>query len=224
MPLGYLQWLLLGVVGISIGLALSLQVGLVFLGLWIMGILYNVPPVRVKDVPYLDVVSEAVNNPLRLLAGWFIATPDSVPPLSMLLSYWFVGCYFMAIKRFAEYREIGDPSVAAAYRRSFKHYSERRLLGSIQFYGSAAMLFFGVLAVRYRLELVLTFPLVALVMALYLDLAFDKNSAAQAPERLHREPRLMLAVGVCAAAMILMLMVDLPGLHELLAPTLAGRR
>ena len=34
-----------------------------------MACVYNVPPVRSKDQPYVDVLSEAINNPLRLLAG-----------------------------------------------------------------------------------------------------------------------------------------------------------
>ena len=46
-----------------------------------------------------------------------------------------VGCYFMAIKRYAEYREIGDPARAAAYRKSFAYYTPERLLVSIIFYG-----------------------------------------------------------------------------------------
>ena len=39
------------------------------LALWVMGIAYNVPPVRTKEIPYLDVLSKSVNNPLRLLLG-----------------------------------------------------------------------------------------------------------------------------------------------------------
>ncbi len=50
------------------------------------------------------------------------------------------------------------------------------------FYGSAAMLFLGAFVMRYRLELILAFPLVALVMAMYLDLSFKKDSAVQRPE------------------------------------------
>ena len=85
--------------------------------LWVMGCIYNIPPVRSKDLPYVDVLSESVNNPLRMLAGWFIVGTASVAPASLLLSYWMVGCYFMAMKRYAEYREIGDPTRAAAYRQ-----------------------------------------------------------------------------------------------------------
>jgi hypothetical protein len=45
------------------------------------------------------------------------------------------------------------------------------------FYASAAMLFLGAFAMRYRLELVLSFPFTAVVMALYLTIAFRPDSA-----------------------------------------------
>jgi decaprenyl-phosphate phosphoribosyltransferase len=184
-----------------------------------MGIVYNVRPLRSKDVAYVDVLSEAVNNALRMLAGWFIGSSISVAPASLLLSYWMVGCYFMAIKRYAEYREIGDVSAAAAYRKSFAYYTPERLIVSIMFYGSAAMLFLGAFVMRYRLELILAFPLVALVMAMYLDLSFKEDSAVQRPEGLYREPKLMAAVIVCAVAMAALMLVDIPVLEDIFNPT-----
>lgn len=58
---------------IVIGIALSLAVNIPFLltELWllVMGVLYNVKPIRTKDVVYLDVLSESVNNMIRLLPG-----------------------------------------------------------------------------------------------------------------------------------------------------------
>jgi hypothetical protein len=61
-------------------------------------------------------------NPIRLFLGWFALVVDHVPPLSLSISYWMVGAFFMAMKRYAEFRHIGDQKVAAAYRRSFAHY------------------------------------------------------------------------------------------------------
>ena len=52
----------------------------------------------------------------------------------------------MAMKRYAEYRHIGDPRVAAAYRRSFAYYTEERLLVSL------VLLRDGVRAVRRHLH------------------------------------------------------------------------
>ena len=185
-----------------------------------MGCLYNIPPVRTKDTPYLDVLSEAVNNPLRMLAGWFLTATLIVPPVSLLISYWMIGCYFMAIKRFAEYREIGDATRSTAYRKSFSYYNEQRLLVSIMFYGAHAMLFFGAFIMRYRLELILSFPLVSLVMAIYFSLAYKDDSAVQRPEGLYAEPALMTAVAGCAIVMMVLLFVDVSLLHRMFAPSL----
>jgi decaprenyl-phosphate phosphoribosyltransferase len=218
-PLAYVQWLLLMVVGVFLGYQISTPFAVTVFVLWVMGCVYNIRPVRSKDLPYVDVLSEAVNNPLRMLAGWFIVGSASVAPGSLLLSYWMVGCYFMAMKRFAEYREIADPARAAAYRKSFRFYTEDRLLVSIMFYGSAAMLFLGAFVMRYRLELFLSFPLIALVMAIYLLLGLKPNSTVQAPEGLYKEPTLMAAVVLCSVAVTVLMLVDIPGLPNLIAPT-----
>ena len=93
-----------------------------------------------------------------------------------------VGCFFMATKRYAEYREIGDRRAPRPTASRSRYYTLERLMVSIMFYASAAMLFLGAFIMRYRLELILAFPLVAAVMAIYLALAFKKHSAAQNPE------------------------------------------
>jgi 4-hydroxybenzoate polyprenyltransferase len=223
-PLAYVEWLLLAAIGIAIGAFLSVGLGVALAALWIMGCVYNIPPIRSKDIPYADVISEAVNNPLRMLVGWYIVNPGGLAPVSLLVSYWMVGCYFMAIKRFAEYRHLGDRSRAIAYRRSFAGVTEERLLISIVFYASAAMLFFGAFAMRYRIELIVSFPLIAFVMAIYLAVGFRPDSAAQRPEGLYREPLLMAAVVACTVLVAVLLFVDLPGVSRVFVPTLPRAR
>jgi 4-hydroxybenzoate polyprenyltransferase len=212
-PLAYLQWIALMIAGLALSWLVSTAFMVTMLALWIMGCVYNLAPLRTKDQPYLDVLTEAINNPLRMLAGWYMSGTQIIPPSSLLISYWMVGCYFMAIKRFAEFREIGDQARCAAYRKSFAYYNEQKLLVSIMFYGTTAMLFFGAFIMRYRLELVLSFPLVAVVMAIYLSMAFKPNSAAQHPEGLYREPRLMAAVIACSAVMLSLLFINIPIMH-----------
>jgi 4-hydroxybenzoate polyprenyltransferase len=218
-PLAYVQWIALMLAGIGLGLTVSVPFALTLFVLWFMGCVYNIAPVRSKDLPYVDVLSEAVNNPLRMLAGWFIASTASIAPASLLLSYWMVGCFFMATKRYAEYREIGDAGRAAAYRKSLAYYTSDRLMVSIMFYASAAMLFLGAFIMRYKLELVLAFPLFAAVMAMYLRLALKEHSAAQNPEALYKEPALMAAVVGCAIAMAVLMLVNIPVLQTVFAPT-----
>ena len=218
-PLAWLQWVVMGAAGLALGWVISVPFTLSLLALWLMGCVYNIPPLRSKDVPILDVLSEAVNNPIRFLLGWYMTPTAATPIASLLASYWMVGCYFMAIKRYAECRDLRTASVRAAYRASFRYYTEHNLLICILFYGSAAMLFFGTFMGRYRLEMVLSFPFVALVMAVYFGLAFKPDSAAQRPEGLWREPALMASVTLCAAVILALLFVDIPLLDRLLPPT-----
>ncbi len=78
-PLAYLQWIVLMLLGFAAGLAVSWPFALAVFALWCMGCVYNIPPVRTKDKPFLDVLSESVNNPLRLLSGWYIVGASVVP-------------------------------------------------------------------------------------------------------------------------------------------------
>jgi hypothetical protein len=196
------------------GLTLGSLLGRGFLfnaaALWIMGCIYNIPPIRSKDLPYIDVLSESINNPLRFCLGWYSVVTVMLPPASLLISYWMLGCYFMSLKRFSEYRQIADPALAASYRSSFAHYSEESLLNSATFYAAACMLFFGAFLMRYRIELILSFPVIAWLMAAYFSLSFRNESAVQNPERLYREPMLMVPLGICVVLMVLLLFVNLP--------------
>jgi decaprenyl-phosphate phosphoribosyltransferase len=209
---GYAQWILMMLAGLALARMLSLGFLLSALTLWVMGCIYNIAPVRSKDLPYVDVISESVNNPLRFCLGWYMVTADMLPPASLLLSYWMLGAYFMALKRFSEYRQIGDSKVAASYRKSFHHYSQESLLNSVVFYAAAAMLFFGAFIMRYRIELILAFPVVAWLMAIYFGLSFHHDSSVQNPEKLYREPRLMAVLVVCIVVFVVLLFVNIPWL------------
>ncbi len=48
--LALLEWLLLGVSGAGIAFLINLYFMVVVLALWVMGVVYNVPPVRTKEI------------------------------------------------------------------------------------------------------------------------------------------------------------------------------
>ena len=106
--IAYAEWLLLAALGFGLAMTINFYFLASALWLWVMGIPYNVPPMRTKEWPYLDVLSESVNNPIRLLLGWFALVSVQFPPVSLAISYWMVGAFFMAMKRYAEYRHIGE--------------------------------------------------------------------------------------------------------------------
>ena len=208
------EWLVLAAVGLAMAWLVNRAFFAAAVGLLGMGLVYNVPPLRTKQIAYLDVLSESLNNPLRLLLGWFTISQAEVPPLSLLAAYWMAGAFFMATKRLAEYRMLG-PEQAAAYRRSFRWYNEQKLIESAFFYATTAALMLGVFIIRYHLELILSVPLIAGLFSYYLHVALKPASAAQAPERLWREWRLMLYLLVCAAALVGLMLVRIPAMYEL---------
>jgi decaprenyl-phosphate phosphoribosyltransferase len=209
-----LEWLLLGIAGLIVSFKLSPSFFASALMLWLMGIAYNVPPLRTKELPYLDVLSESVNNPLRLFLGWFVLISDKVPPLSLILAYWMVGAFFMATKRFAEYRHIGDTRAASQYRKSFGYYTEERLLVSMFFYSIMCALFSGIFIVRYRVELILFVPLAAGFFGYYLKLGLENDSPAQRPEKLYRDRGFVLYVGMSMVVLIFLMLVRVPALYN----------
>ncbi len=214
MKWGMVEWLLLGGIGIAGAWSINTGFGLGATALWVMGCVYNIPPVRSKELPYVDVLSESVNNPLRLLLGWFVLIPERVPPMSLLVAYWMFGAFFMAIKRFAEYRHINDAEKAAAYRKSFEWYNEERLLVSCVFYLMMGSLFTGVFLVRYQLELVLFLPFASAYLAMYFRLGLKPNSPVQHPEKLFREKWLLVATFVCGLMFLVLMLVEIPLLYE----------
>ncbi len=199
---------------IVIGLLLSLPVNIPFLltEIWllVMGVLYNVKPIRTKDIVYLDVLSESINNMIRLLLGWFIVCDNIYPPSSILVGYWMAGAFLMAVKRYAEYRMIGDPKLAGAYRKSFAKYTEASLLCSSFYYGLCATFLIGIFLLKYRIEYIVAIPVLFFLFCYYLYIAYKPDSAAQKPEKLFREKKLMILVGVLVLMFAVLTFVDIP--------------
>jgi len=213
--IAYAEWILLGLVGLTMASALGRAFFAAALLLLIMGMIYNIPPVRSKDWPYVDVLSESLNNPIRLLLGWLAVTATEIPPISLMIAYWMIGAFLMASKRLSEYRSIGDPVRAGQYRRSFRYYDEQKLLISMVFYVTTFALFLGVFIVRYHLELILSFPLIAGFVCYYLSLTLKQDSAAQSPERLYKEQGLMAYMCLCIVVFFGLMFVNIPVLYDL---------
>jgi len=213
--LAYAEWLLLAVLGLGLASSLNVYFFASALWLWVMGVLYNVPPMRTKEWPYVDVLSESINNPIRLLLGWFALIVGQVPPISLVISYWMIGAFFMAMKRYAEYRHINDPRVAAAYRRSFAYYTEDRLLISLVFYATACALFAGIFIVRYHIELILFTPLAAGLFAYYMKIGLQRNSPVQNPEKLYRERGFFAYLMLCLGVFLLLMFTSIPSMYDL---------
>lgn len=214
----YGLWALFIVGGLAAAYASSVTMFIVVLIFALQGVFYNVPPVRTKDVAILDVISESVNNPLRLLIGWLMVDASTLPPLSILIAYWLGGAFLMAAKRLSEYRDIvrtHGAELLIRYRKSFEGYTENKLMASCFGYALLSVSLFSVFLIKYRIEYVLALPFLALLFSIYLAMSMRGGSTAQAPERLFSERRLMVGVGVLVIVLIGLTFVDIPALTPL---------
>ncbi|MFQ6084033.1 MAG: UbiA family prenyltransferase [Candidatus Aminicenantia bacterium] len=123
----FIVGLMLGLVGLSLGFYyFSFHFFLFLLILLLAGLIYNVKPLRTKEIPFLDAIVESANNPIRFLIGWYaLSEANFFPPLSLLLLWWGFGNFLMVAKRLSERRLLKDR--AGDYRLSLRRYSEKSL-------------------------------------------------------------------------------------------------
>lgn len=223
----YTQYIILALIGLILAYFISmkfLSMAVLFL---IMGIIYNVKPIRSKERVYVDVLTESINNPIRFAMGWFIFSPslgmpytkwdlnwiNTFPPVSIIIAYWMGGAFLMATKRFAEYRMINNKTTAGLYRRSFQFYTENSLLVSMFFYGIACAFFLGIFLIKNRIELLLSFPFFALLFSWYLRIALLDDSPVQRIKGLHKRKWFMLYLVLFSMLICILMFIDIPWLH-----------
>jgi decaprenyl-phosphate phosphoribosyltransferase len=223
----YSEYAVLAIVGLSLAYLVSQKFLSTAFFLLVMGVIYNVKPFRSKDRVFLDVLSESINNPIRFAAGWFIFSPalgvpdskwdlnwiNTFPPISIIIAYWMGGAFLMATKRFAEFRLIGDPSVAGQYRRSFRYYTENSLLVSMFFYAITSAFFMGIFLIKDRIELLVSFPFFALLFSWYLRIGLLTDSPVQGSEKLYTRKWFMLYLVLFTILLCILMFVKIPWLH-----------
>jgi 4-hydroxybenzoate polyprenyltransferase len=208
-----LEWALFLIIGLICAILSSKLLFLTACLFALQGIVYNVSPMRSKDKAYLDVISESINNPIRLIIGWAIVDPTSLPPGSLILAYWFGGAFLMAAKRLSEYREIvasHGSELLARYRTSFANYSEESLTSSCISYSLFSVSFLAIFLIKYRIEYILVMPFVVALFTAYFSMSTLPGSSAQKPEQLFRETRLVAIVLMLVAVFFVTSFVNLP--------------
>lgn len=159
------------------------------LGLLIAGFIYNIKPIRTKDIPFLDSISESANNPIRFFIGWFAFSPSQLfPPASLLLSWWFFGNFLMVAKRYSEFRFLKDK--AGNYRAVLTKYTKKSLILNIV---ASTVLFFTAyfyFAVTFKLEsFIYLSPFVFFYLFMIFWKTLEEKKVMDEPERLLNNPK-----------------------------------
>lgn len=186
----FLLSLILGYMVFSPAFLLSLS------ALLLAGVIYNVKPIRAKDIPFLDSISESANNPIRFLIGWFaFASPSFSLPLFLLLSWWSFGNFLMIAKRLSESRFLREK--AGIYRMSLKRYSPKSMIWGM---GVSAVISWGCFVWFARNFSGDYFLYLSPLMALYLIFIFIESlrnkEVMEEPEALFRHPLFALFTSV----------------------------
>lgn len=207
------EWMFLVIIGFIAALLSSVTMLVIAVIFAAQGIVYNVPPLRTKDKAYLDVISESINNPLRLMIGWAIVDPMTLPPASIILAYWLGGAFLMAAKRYSEYLEIVNThgkNLLVQYRASFAGYTEASLNASCFFYAMLSSFFLAVFFVKYRIEYILVMPPLIALFTYYLVISFRPGSAAQNPENLFHDTKMVVLVSILGITFLFCTYVNIP--------------
>ena len=175
------------------------------------GVVYNVPPIRTKDIPFLDSVSESVNNPIRFLIGWSaLAAVGKLPPLSLLVCWWAFGNFLMVAKRLSEFRFLKEK--AAEYRRSHRKYSRTSLVIGMSASALICLLAFLFFAWVYKLQ---TFYAIAPFLLVFFGLIFRKTlleaEIMEEPEMLFIRPRYAIYAVFLVVLFVLAFFMDTIG-------------
>ena len=146
----------------------------------LQGVIYNVPPLRTKDKAYLDVISESINNALRLMIGWTIVDPTTLPPGRLSFPTGWAALFSWPPSGYPNTARLSRPTARnclCATAQAFAGYTEISLTVSCFVYGLLSSFFLAVFLIKYRIEYLLLMPVIAALFAHYLALSMQPGSS-----------------------------------------------
>ena len=181
------------IIFINVNFFLTLIIFLLF------GILYNVKPIRLKDVRYLDIISESLNNPIRFILGYLMVFPifslQNELNINSVIFYFFFGCFLMSCKRLSEKNFLKNVTNIKKYRISISNYSTTHLSLQVFFYSLISIYF---LSKIFEKNSGYTIFIVSVIICYteYYNITLSKSYSAQHPEKLYREKKLIFLISL----------------------------
>ena len=180
----YILYFLMALVGLLIGFFINEYVLISLICFLISGLVYNVEPIRAKDLIYFDVIIESINNPIRMFIGWFAVVENALIPLSLIIFYWFLGAFMMNAKRLSEWKKFSSKEDRLMYRPSLGNYDDQMLTVMCFVYAILSSSSLALFSARYKFELIIWLPFFILVLAWYFKSALGNSGLTENPEKL----------------------------------------
>ena len=161
------------------------------------GIIYNIEPFKFKNVVYLDILNEALNNPIRLFLGWYMIFSDLslIPPASFILFYFFVGAFLMTSKRLSEvifFKKFGNIRSLIKYRPNYKYYDQTNLTIAAVFFLMLISFNSAIFLIKYRIELILIYPVITVLFTLYFFMTIKSPEKGVFPEKVYLDKSILI--------------------------------
>lgn len=208
---------------IFISIYLSTYIGFLYSAsiiiLIISGIIYNIKPFRSKDIVFLDTLTESLNSPIRFFIGWFLVDQNSLPPLSLIIAYYFLGAFLMNSKRLSEFKyfeNINQLKELINYRNVFSKYNTKNLITLSYIYSYLTLIFFSIFLFKYKIELILFLPFIIFLLIYYNNLSLDGKLVTSNPEILFRQRKVLFFTILSSLFFLILLYLELNFLTFLL--------
>lgn len=177
--------LILSLILFSFGMIMSIEFfdlgfQILLFCLWVAGIMYNLPPFRFKDIPFIDVLAESINNPIRFLLGWYSIVSVEGPSVLVLLFTWMLGATLMTAKRYDELLYFGKKLIP--YRKTFKSYTLGKLKFLLYAYSVLSLLLLGYLVWQYEQKILLVIPIAVLFNVWLIEQVLSGKAQARSIE------------------------------------------
>ncbi len=163
----------------------GIKITIIMLSFLLSAYVYNVRPVRLKDIPFLDAIVESINNPMRFLMGWFILMP-TLPLIWVLIFLWAYSAFLMTGKRLAEFIYLGKEK-ATYYRVVFKTYSRKSLSTVMILHALITITSLFLISQNFKPLFNIVTVMIAIQLVWYFILAFKKNELLQTPELIYKD-------------------------------------
>ena len=179
----------------------------------ISGIIYNIKPLRLKDIPIIDVLCASLNNPIRFLLGFsLIIDNPSIPSLSLLLSYWFAGSFLMNAKRLSEvhyFDSLKKKVELKKFRKVYNFYNIKNLDSLSLFYSSLSLVFLTIFIIKYKIEYIFLFPIIIFIFTWYHHLSIKEFSKMQEVSNLIYSKTLIISIIILIILFIILTFLNL---------------
>ena len=192
---------------LGFGIAIFLKkwlITLLFILYFVNALFYNLQPLRLKDRPFLDFISEALNSPIRFLIGWYAVAVDihKMFPVVIVFALWFFGIFLMSSKRFGEIGLIQDKEQLENFRKSMSYYSRKKLLFFMITSLCISYCLMGIFYTQHDVNPVILLPFVIIWTVWFFYLACEENTIVKDPGRIFEKIPFLLFSILCVTLFI----------------------